>query len=378
MPAQQVIRPLRTMWRPEYIETISCPTINTEYNLSSNGGQLPRDRYLSGLLLTVSFRVTNAAANNPTAVLADAPYSIIDRVTVMGKHQMRRSDETIVSLSGSELAQLQLFNSRNPIQGSGALVTTANATNDIRFVLFVPFVPMRVHPREQANYLLDGPNYQNLYLKIKWADSFNIFSGQTAVSTFSAFGSTGGAPTIDVAILQAMEPQDQLRGYIPGLYQYYSRPANSGALVTTASTVRIADLPRGGRLRRILVKTGVLATTGVAAGNQAYATLSDSILSKIKVFRGTNRPVLDYNDFVTARGLEALFGGGQLPGTGYLNLDWVRTGSFQELFNATGLIAGPSGDVDFFLSANVTGAANQAATLIVEEVSSFPTMVKPA
>lgn len=379
-PRQQVAtrRPVTTMFRPETLETIVITANNQEYSLSGNGGMLPRDRFLSGLLLTVKFRITNASSNNPSAALADAPYNIIDRVTVYGKHALRRTDETIVSLSGSELAELQRLNTRYAIQGSVPLVTTADATNDIRFVLHVPFVPWQVHPNAMANYLLDGPNYQTLYLKIKWADDKSIFRGQTSASTFSAFGSTTGNPTIDVVAFQAMEPSSKFNGFVPGLYSIYSRPVISQSLLTTGQRVRITDLPRGGRLRRIVLKTGVQATT-VTSGNSAFNTLSDDVLTRINVKLGSNKIVWDARDFLTARANMTLLNPGSVtPSTGHLVVDWVRTGNDAELFNATGLIAGSTGDTDFFIEADVAGASNQNASLIVEEVVQQPTLARPA
>ena len=333
---------------------------------------------MSGLLLNFKFRLTNAASGNPTSVLADAPYGIVDRIRVFGKHVMRRSDEVIVSLSGAEVAELQRQNTRYAMVNTPTtLSVSASATNDVQFVLYVPFVPSMVHPNEMANYLVDGPGYQNLSLEIKWADAASIFAGQTTATTLSAFGSTTGSPSVEVSILQAMEPATQFRGFLPGLYTISSRPLNTGVLLNTANQVRLTDLNRGGRLRKVVLKTGTLAT-GTSSGNTAFATWSDAIVSRIAVNRGTNRTIWDSRDFFTARIAASISQpGAVLPSTGHLVCDWVKTGNFQELLDATGLVAGPTGDIDFYLSGDVTGNSNQYGTLITEEVISTPTVLTP-
>lgn len=368
--------PVKALFRLSFLEQITCSSTNKVYTLTSNNGQLPRDRFLAGLMLTVKFRVTQPGTGNATATLGDAPYSIINKIEVVGQHLIRRTDDVIVSLRGADLAQLQKIQTRASVVSSGTLSTTASATSDISFTLNVPFVPFLVHPAEIANYLVDAPNYTNLYLRIYWADANSLFSGQSGTIAFSAYGSSGGSPTIDVYTNEAMESVNNFRGFIPGRYSQYFKDAISSSVGTTNPEVRISDINRGGRFRAILLKTGVNAT-GVTSGNQAYASLSDSILTNIKVMRGTNRDVYNVKDFQTARAHDLLMRGGSAADTGYLMIDWVKHGSFAELFDATGLISGPSGDIDFFLKADVTTVSNAQATLICQEVLSLPSTLTP-
>ncbi|MEM2014203.1 MAG: hypothetical protein QXJ16_01930, partial [Desulfurococcaceae archaeon] len=142
-------------------------------------------------------------------------------------------------------------------------------------------------------------------------------------------------------------------------------------MTTTATGVRLVELPRGGYLSRIYIKTGVRAT-GTTAGNNAYSTLSNSILTNIRVYRGLNNPVRYYANFQQAQFDAALGVSLSLPPTGIAVIDFVRNGLLGEAFDARPLVAGPSGSVDFYLEADVTGASNQGAVIMYEEIRSLP------
>ncbi len=376
---------LTTAARHEYIGDITAGTKNQPYNMPNQGGLLPNEYYLYGLRIRVRLRMTNPAAPNaPTLQLADAPYGLIDRLIVKGYHRLRQSQEEVINLRGSDLRELGYVYTTGDLQvtpntlaaGNEGRVTpnlslAADATNDVDFVVDVPFVPMQMPLSEQINWLLDAPNYDNLQLQINWSDENNVFSGQGAAIAFTAYGSATGSPTISVTRLFSMDT-DMFRGFVPGRLWRYFIETRSGVIVSGGAQQRLFDIPRGNRIRSLMFKTGTL-NTGVSSGNTAFATLSNTILASMYAYRGTNKLFRRYNlyrdiqqEVVSAYGI----GRGYTPG--YALMDFAKHGNLQEVFDATGLIIGDTGNIDCFIQADITGAANQAAVMVIEELRGKP------
>ena len=366
--------PTKALYKPESIETLRFLP-SSSLTLSGNGGQLPKDRYMTGLIIQYRGRITNAGSGNPTGTNAGGMFNLIDRVRVYGKHRFRRSDDTIIDLSGVNLAQLELVYTRVAPVTSGSLSTSASATQDISFAVFIPFTPMAVSPIEVRNHLLDAPNYDTLYCKIDTGAYGSVFSGHSTAGTFSAFGSASGDGVINVMGIYASEPSTNFSGFIPGYLSRYSKDSIAGVMNTTNSKSRILDVPKGSRLRGLLLKTGTLQT-GLGT-LRAFASLSDDLLTNIVLNRGTNRRVWDSPNFQMARSL-AKITKGVSPETGYLLMDWVNTGDMSQSFSTNDMVAGATGEVDFYLEAQVAGASNQIAELIVEERVQPPSYLQAA
>lgn len=382
---------LTTFDRHEFIGDITATTKNQPYNMPNQGGLLPNEYYLAGLELRVRLRMTNPSAPNaPTAVLADGPYGLMDRVIVKGYHRLRQSQEEVINLRGADLRELGYIYSTAHLQvtpntlaaGNEGRVTpnlsiAADATNDVDFVVMVPFVPLQMPLSERINWLLDAPNYDNLQLQINWADENNVFSGQGAAIPFTAYGSATGNPTISVTRYFAMDT-DMFRGFIPGRLWRYFLETRSGAIVSGGAQQRVFDIPRGNRIRSLMFKTGVLSTA-TSSGNTAFSTLSNTILSQIYAYRGTNKLFRRYNLYTDIQQeVAASFGLGRGYTPGYALMEFAKNGNLQEVFDATGLIIGDTGNIDCFIQADISAAANQAAVMIVEELRGKPVVAVQA
>ncbi len=358
--------PLVSLARPENINTITF-TANTIGVLPGN--QLPSDRFMWGLHLLLEGRATMPATGGPTALSADGAAQLIEKITVEGYHRGRGAQERFVDLRGADLFQLGsdyqgLTQYTEPTTWS----FTGSATNDFRVNYLVPFVPLGVSPYEQARYLLDNPNYDALKLSLQFGDAVSAFGAGTA-PTLTAYGSTTGSPLVRVLGYFALAGPGRFMGQVPGrLFSYFTEVTGS-ALTTTATRVRLVDIPRGAYVRAITVKTGVKQTT--TGGNNAYGSLSNTILSEIRVNRGLNNPVRYFPLFIQAREERAAWRGFRAP-AGFARIDFAGHGALGEIFNARPLVAGPSGQVDFYLDADVAGAANQAAVFVWEEIRHLP------
>ncbi len=359
---------LVTAHRHERISSVLMPNINTEYTLPTQGGLLPMDRWIHSLILMVELRLTNPATGEPTAILADAPFSIIDRVKVEGFHRGRTQQETIIDLSGADIQVMNQIYSSGALHvepAPSALSLVAAATNDIRFLLEIPFVPLKIPLGPKIGWLLDAPNYQSLQLTIKWADEANVFSGQSNPILFSAFGSATGSPVVHIGARFALGGAGRFRGYQPGRVYRYFRDNSSSDMTTTANDVRLFDIPRGHRIRAITVKTGTTAT-GATSGNSAFATLSNTILDDLRIHRGLNKINRSFRNMFDLRNECQAFHAIALP-DGYGLFEYVPDGWDGEILDARNLVSGPTGDVDLNLTANVVGASDQRARVVYEE-----------
>jgi hypothetical protein len=378
--------PIVSSDRYEWVADISLPTLNAPYQLPTNGGIIPSDRFISSMRLEVEYRVTNPASGNPTAVLADAPFSFLENIHVEGYHRIRKAKEPFIDIRGADAREWNLiWYSRVPYVGivvngsaASAIVVTASATNDVRFFIEIPFWPEQMSLRQKLGYLLDAPNYDNLQLTLRIGDSFSLFSGQTTNPTFSAFGSATGSPRVRVGFCFAQFGKKYLdaitKGFLPGRVWRYA-PQNdltAGDIVNGATGSRLLNIPRGNRIRQILLKTGTKATT-TSAGNNAYSALSDTILSNIKAYRGTNKVTKFFQDYQCAK-QDVGFPYSIQPDVGYAYLDWAKRGVLFEHFDATGTVQGPTGDVDCYIAADIAGAAGQGFMAFVEELRGYPVL----
>lgn len=356
--------PLTAFNRMEYIDSISF-TENSTQTLRTNGGLIPNDRFMSGLTLEFRGRLTMPAATGPSAVQASAHAGIIERVTIEGYHRIRRQQEKILDLRGTDLELMQRFYSPgNLVKTPTTIDVTANATNDMVVQIAVPFTPQRMPVSVQSAYLLDAPNYESLKLTVQWGDFRSVVVPGATAATWSAFGSAGGSPELRVYGGFAIHPA-RFAGFVPGRIFRYFQEITGSPVTTTATGTRLWDIPRGFDIRGLFLKTGVKATN-TTAGNNSYASHTD-FLTDMRINMGLGKYIrrfLDgnavYADIAQAYNLPARV-------TGVNPIDFAQYGAPGEVLNTRGLISGPNGNVDLYLSADVAGNANQALTAVLEE-----------
>lgn len=364
--------------RSEPIGDILLNNVNAAY-IQPNGNVLPSDRFMFGVNLQWEGRITNAASNNPTGVQADQPFALVDTVTIQGYHRIRKNQETFIVLRGPEIYELaKIYQTvapywvNAPSSGGSAtsLSTTASATNDARFSLPILFVPECMPINKQIQYLLDAPNYDRLTMVVNFADDQNVFTyGTRTASTFTAFGSASGNPRIRITGLFAQAGPTLFANFVPGRVFRTVLENTTGDIVNTVAKSRQFNLDKGYLDRSFLIKTGV-KSTAVNAGNNSYNSLSDTIYANITIYRGQNKLIRQWVDMFSLKQTDAAIKFSVLPDKGYALIEFAPHGVPAECLDTTGLVAGPTGDVDLFLQADTTGAANQAA-LCVQQVLRF-------
>lgn len=373
--------------RPEHIATIQLTTTNTAYQLPTQGGQLPNDRYMWGLWLRFVGRLTMGATPANTATV-DNLLALCNRVKVGGIHRVRGQREDFVDMYGPDLYNWQAIYQGVAPYWTGTVNVAASATTDFEFSIPVWFVPGAVALKEQLGFILDAPNYDNLQLTIYWGDPNSVTqitpSGlPPAGMTLSAYGSTTGNPICEVSGMYALAGDSRFRGYIPGrVFRYTVAERTSGDIVNGAVGSRLFEIPRGYRIRALMLKTGLLAS-GVSSGNHAYANLQGGVFTNLRVQRGINRSIRIYRrQSDIASDVQGMYR--YNPQLGYSLVDFAGRGSVKESLDTTGLIAGPSGDTDLYVQSDITpaispppagtlgGPGTPAALLQVEELRFSP------
>lgn len=365
-----------TLMRFEWFADVPVPLNGTVPNNSQvqlPNNILPNDRFFSGLLFQYEARIVTPGAQAPTGLQADGAFALIDTIIVKGTHRLRGQNEVFISARGPDLRELARNYQSSAPNIQGTLVTGINQTVDLRFDIPLFFWPMQVRLEEKVDYLLDAPNYDALQVFMQVADDNNIFTyGARTAPTFTAFGSASGTPRIRVGGWYAQAGRHAFEGFVPGRVWRYFAEDTSADMTTTGANVRLANLniPRGQRIRGILLKTGA-KSTAVTSGNTSFNTLSNLILANVKAFRGTNKITRFFADFFQmqedSRNAYAI-----APSTGYGLIDYATNGTIHESLDLTGAAAGPTGDVDTYIGADVTGAANQATVALWEEIRGIP------
>lgn len=371
---------------------------NSAQVLPSQGGILPSDKFYYGLRLKVRGRITNQAGA-PAAPNADWPWSLINRIRIEGYHRPRAAQEPFFDMRGPDCREF--FGETQGafptlLTGAGAvglmvpvLPRTANngfslvgnAVTEFEMFYDIIFPPAWPVPspglnRQQAQWLLDAPNYDRLTLTVFWGDNASGYAVAN-IPALTGYQNAAGVPDCTVTALYALGGKNDLfQGFVPGrVWRYYAENTTGDILATVVGS-RQYNVPRGFRISRIMVKTGVKSIV-VTAGNDAYLTLLNTVLWNPTVNFGTNKLIRRHPDFHSLRECMRQ-NGGLLGSDGYGIFDFIAHGQLGEALDCQSLVAGPTGDVDVFLSADTIAGANQGALYMVEELRGTPQFVERA
>jgi hypothetical protein len=341
-------------------------------------------------------RLTNSAApgtyrtTGSVTLLGTPLFSLIQQFQLRGQH-LRYGAQTPIVMRGEAAAEwMALMNPNyapyfaNSVNGGAlvqgaALSNTANATNDVDFVLPIPLFPYDLSPSDQTFYSLHGPDWPgNLYFDINTAD-VTALGVTTAQSTISSFGSASGSGTVDILSerpLVSKQLASQIRPGVTFRVQNFSQPTSAVSTGAASAGTKLADLTVGKDTTRIFAKFGTsLAAT--SAGVVVYGTLSDTIVTRI-VFAMDNRQLR----FQNANADSALkdYSGreyGRTMPTGYRMIDFVSgigtgTANAKASFQSSQLTAARKFEVDG--DVGVVGAT-QIAEIVQEMVLGRPALL---
>lgn len=372
MPNANPRVPVRALQRKEHLADILITSLDTVFNMPTQGGLLDNTYYLYGIELEAFFRFTNPGAGNPTGVQADAPFSFFERITIVGNHRIRGVQEPFFDIRGAELHEYNVFwYNKQPFQTPNTLNLAPNGTNDFRWVLKIPFVPENMPWWEKVKFLCDAPNYDSFKLNLTIGSDKSIFTGQTGAMTLGGFGGVGTA-TVAVSAYRALGGKNQFSGYVPGrVWRTFQEETVN--LVAGGAQLRLFNVNRGYLITTLMMKTGI-KSSAVNPGENVYNSLTNTALVNIIMNRGTGRQIRKWRTYFSMQQDGALgFEIGVNPDTGYAWSSFTPDEYLGEALNTKQYITGPTGEIDVFLSGDCTAlGAGGAELLVTEELREAP------
>lgn len=262
--------------------------------------QLNINRPLHSILIALSFRIT-VTVGAYADVSAEAPQNILQNIQLRGIHRSYGSLIPFDCTGATTFVYPRLFGlvgSQSMIsQAGGALTlgarqtlpftsafTGAVATHDIRLLYYVPLVPLmgfgQSLKRQQTNYLLMPDDWTDtLQLELRFGDASALGDTTGATTAFTAFGSAAGTPTCEVHLNH-------------GILGPFAKGMRSGVVIrnerqivdvqSLATQQRITALQK--RITNlVLVKSGLIETTGVTSGVNTFDSLEDGIFNRTQI-----------------------------------------------------------------------------------------------
>ena len=194
-------------------------------------------------------------------------------------HFQQQGGELFVSVNGGPLSYVP-----NPSSPNTSAFTGQVGTHDFIVVWQLPLTPIlgadQSAKRQNTNYLFYARDWQDtLTLELTFGDATALGDTTGATVAFTAFQSTTGLPTIQTHVNYGLlGPFENIA--IPG---FVTRNEQLLTLFTTAGTsLQLTTLQRM-ITNAIIVKSGVLQTTGITAGVTTFTSLSDLILNRTQV-----------------------------------------------------------------------------------------------
>lgn len=325
-------------------------------------------------------RIVIAGANY-TAVAAEAPQTLLQRVRLTGTHA-KYGSLTPVDLTGATIFALtRLFRQRtssvyiNGVRQGDPSVPFAQVgatfgnigTYDVEIYYDLPLVPIlppNSLPTLVPFHFMEKDWADTLQLQLFFGD-LSSFGTPDALSTvaFTAFGSGAGTPT--VTIFQNFAILGPIEDRINSAVVVRSEQTLTAPISAVQNNTRLILLQKQ-KTTNIIFKTGTLLT-GTSPGVSVFATLRDDMLNFTQPIVD-NKPIRNNQD----NGMEKEYAGYAfdtvLPG-GYNNFTFVDSVNPLTYYRGD-LLAGGS---TFELDTNVVVApANAAVNVLQEQVVGDP------
>lgn len=253
--------------------------------------------------------------------------------------------------------------------------TNATGTYDYRIVIDVPFHPMAseyfgAHPHWIPAYLVRNEEWKDsLQLQFTFVASpggavagpLGTGAGGTTL-VFTAYGSGGGNPTLDVYSLPIIMGNDLKDQVLPGILSRVSTPINT--ILQTA----------GGAPGVVLLNmqkqptTRVFMKFGVGTVSPIMSALSDTNVTQIGILLGANRNVRNVVDLWAHKAIEYDTYERKLI-QGYNLFDFMESGNPDSAYPGQDIGDGAT----FQLTGVVAGVANAQGIIVQEQSLHTPT-----
>jgi hypothetical protein len=366
---RQVLQRLTRLQGPEIEQTMNFTPVSPLVLPNS----IKTDKFIWGMLVRFHGRITTGVTG--FAPLPNALWNLIQEFKVYGTHAKYGAQVPFRLRGASVRDYSQIFgNGFNPFATvlkagvSGNFDGTASTNFDVDVEWLLIFPPGNLPLADQIVHgALKGPDWAgDLHLEMDTADGTAL--GTTAANiTFTAYGSGSGSPQLlvstirpnmTVALMNAISPAICFKSYV-SLDTLLQGASN----LSSAQQIALLNIGKG--TTRIILKTGVLQT-GVTTGVEAFASLSDSIITNAAPYLDGKPQKNPYSN-LDMKQYESFFMQADLP-VGYNVLDFIEGKNILSTYPSQGLTAARRFEVD----GTWVGAANQGGERIQEELLGSP------
>jgi hypothetical protein len=220
-------------------------------------------------------------------------------------------------------------------------------------------------------YSLKGPDWAgNLYVEFDCSDA-TALGAVVANTTFTAYGSGSGSPTVYVSVVRPNLSVDLQSRISPAITWKSYRTLDSIAQGASFTAQKLADLNMGKGFCSAVIESGSLYAS-LGANQRAYSSMSDAIVSRAFVSID-GKPLVNPYDGLTQQEWDSFLGGNTVP-TGYNVMNFIRESRNPDAaFPAQTLTSARRFEMDVDLA----GAAGQGIVLFQEEYAGSP-VIAPA
>ncbi|MGH9373371.1 MAG: hypothetical protein ACRD15_17765 [Vicinamibacterales bacterium] len=305
---------------------------------------VPLSKALESILVVLRFRLAITVANYTVGV-PEAPQTLLERLVVRGNHS-RLGGQIPIDISGAtafvwpNLSTPFATNLRmgatyarsadpgQPFVQTLGLSTGAIGSYDVEVVYQIPVGPFLGNGATEIRSLMPF-----LWRAEDWGDSLQVelqlgdrtslgTPAGTTVTTWTAYGSAAGSPSVEVFLNYSL--MGQLSGIGQGGFLVRTEQAAVPALTGIATDQQLGSFLRRAVTTRVLTKSGILLA-GTSAGVTVFGSLSDLQLDRTrlvvdqKAIRDTAR------NYAMKAYLQRMFG--CVHPEGYFDLDFCESGN---------------------------------------------------
>lgn len=354
--------------------TFAAPT-----QISPNG-PLALGRPLESIMIVLRGRVVVGTADY-TAGVPEAPQTLIERIIIRGQHD-RWGNQILTDVSGATaFAGLKCYGPRGNIALNGATLigdlssplpstginAGAVATYDLEIHYELPAAPWGAwNARMAAPYLWREQNFGNsLLIEITVGDrtSLGTPAGGTT-TTWTAFGSAGGSPSVEIYGNYSM--LGPMQGVGENGIVLRSELQVTPALTGVSPAVQLGAQLRKAVTTNLLLKSGIVLT-GTSSGVNVYASLSDVQLGRTRIM-AAQKPLKDLRSNYATKAYYATKFQSYAP-QGYMPFSWIEGGSIFGALQGQDMLAGAQLSIETDV---LTADANNRQTIVQEMIYGGP------
>jgi hypothetical protein len=269
-----------------------------------------------------------------------------------------RTDILEISVAGGALT---LDPAPSTPLGASAFVVTQHAY-DYRVVIDLPFFPFESNLGHRPGFYVRQQEWKDsLQMQLTFpavpdaAQNPLGVSAATTVTTFTAFGSASGNPTIDVYALPAIMGLDLAPSVLPGFCTRVQQPIST-PLQSAGNNIQLLQLQKQATSR-------IFVMSGVSTQAPGFSSVNDTNITALGVTLGGNRYVRNLVD-IQAHKQDMVRAYKRDPIQGLIAMEFMQSGLSRSAYPGDQIGDGST----FQLIANTAGLANGYGIVVQEQL----------